>query len=74
MNNIKAYLDRDALAGIAGGIAAALFQWLVTETQIRKALAIEAAREVGVHKEMSRGPPRSSGACSPPAFTEPSLG
>lgn len=52
MNNIKAYLGRGALAGIAGGIAAALFQWLVTETQIRKALAIEAAREVGAHKEL----------------------
>ena len=52
MNNIKAYLGRGALAGIAGGIAAALFQWLVTESQIRKALAIEAARQVGVHKEM----------------------
>ena len=56
MNNIKAFLGRGALAGIAGGIAAALFQWMVTETQIRKALVLEAARESGVHEEMfSRG-------------------
>lgn len=56
MNNIKAFLGRGALAGIAGGIAAALFQWLVTETQIRKALVLEAAHESGVHEEMfSRG-------------------
>jgi predicted cobalt transporter CbtA len=49
---MKAYLGRGALAGIAGGFAAALFQWLVTENQIRKALAIEAAREVAAHDEM----------------------
>lgn len=56
MRNIKAFLGRGALAGIAGGIAAALFQWSVTERQIRKALAIEAAHESGVHEEMfSRG-------------------
>lgn len=56
MNNIKAFLGRGALAGIAGGVAAAVFQWSVTERQIRKALAIEAARETGAHEEMfSRG-------------------
>ncbi len=52
MNSIKAYLGRGALAGMAGGSSAALFQWLVTESQIRKALALEAAHEVGVHQEM----------------------
>ena len=56
MHNIKAFLGRGALAGIAGGVAAALFHWLVTERQIRQALAIEAARESGSHEEMfSRG-------------------
>lgn len=56
MHNIKAFLGRGALAGIAGGVAAALFQWLVTEREIRQALAIEAARESGAHEEMfSRG-------------------
>lgn len=56
MHNIKAFLGRGALAGIAGGVAAALFQWSVTERQIRQALAIEAARESGAHEEMfSRG-------------------
>lgn len=56
MRNIKAFLGRGALAGIAGGIAAALFHLLVTERQIRQALAIEAARESGAHEEMfSRG-------------------
>lgn len=53
MNNIKAFLGRGTLAGVIGGVAAALFQWLVTEGQIRKALAIEAARAAGqVHDEM----------------------
>lgn len=56
MHNIKAFLGRGALAGIAGGIAAALFHLLVTERQIRQALAIEATRESGAHEEMfSRG-------------------
>lgn len=56
MHNIKAFLGRGALAGIAGGVVAALFQWSVTERQIRQALAIEAAREFGAHEEMfSRG-------------------
>lgn len=56
MRNIKAFLGRGALAGIAGGVAAALFHLLVTEREIRQALAIEAARESGAHEEMfSRG-------------------
>ncbi len=56
MNDIKAFLGRGALAGLAGGVAAALFQWLVTEDQIRAALRIEAAHQTGDHQEMfSRG-------------------
>lgn len=56
MHNIKTFLGRGALAGVAGGFAAAVFQWSVTERQIRQALAIEAAHESGVHEEMfSRG-------------------
>ena len=43
MNNIKSLVGKGALAGLAGGVAAALFQWIVTEDQIRAALAIEAA-------------------------------
>ena len=43
MNNIKSFIGKGALAGLAGGTAAALFQWIVTEDQIRAALAIEAA-------------------------------
>ena len=52
MNNMKAFLGRGALAGVAGGAVAAVFQWTVTDTQIRKALELEAAHETGVHKEM----------------------
>ena len=52
MNNMKAFLGRGALAGLAGGAVAAVFQFTVTEQQIRKALELEAARETGVHEEM----------------------
>ena len=52
MNNMKAFLGRGALAGVAGGAVAAVFQWTVTDTQIRKALELEAAHETGAHKEM----------------------
>ena len=45
MNNMKAFLGRGALAGLAGGAVAAVFQWTVTEHQIRKALELEAAHE-----------------------------
>lgn len=56
MHNIRAFLGRGALAGIAGGVVAALYQLSVTERQIRQALAIEAAHESGGHEEMfSRG-------------------
>ncbi len=43
MTDIKAFLWRGALAGMLGGVMAALFQWAVTEDQIRVALAIEEA-------------------------------
>lgn len=53
MNHIKSFLWRGALAGLTGGVTAALFQWIVTEDQIRKALAIEDATTAGeVHEEM----------------------
>ena len=56
MNTMKACLGRGALAGLAGGAAAAVFQWTVTEHQIRTALVLEATHETGAHKEMfSRG-------------------
>ena len=56
MTDIKAFLGRGALAGAFGGVAAAIFQLLVTERQIRKALALEAARGTAAHEEMfSRG-------------------
>ena len=43
MTDIKAFLWRGALGGLIGGLLAALFQWAVTEDQIRVALAIEEA-------------------------------
>lgn len=49
---MKAFLGRGALAGIAGGMAAALFQWLVTEDQIRIALEIEAGNSTEHADEM----------------------
>ena len=52
MNNMKAFLGRGALAGLAGGAVAAVFQWTVTEHQIRKALELEAAHATGAHEEM----------------------
>ena len=52
MNNMKAFLGRGALAGLAGGAVAAVFQWTVTEHQIRTALELEAAHETGAHEEM----------------------
>src|SRR4051812_24907846 len=56
MNSIKAFLGRGALAGIAGGVTAALYQWIVTEHQIRIALEVEATRSTGHGDEMfSRG-------------------
>ena len=63
MNNMKAFLGRGALAGLAGGAAAAVFQWTVTNTQIRRALELEAAHENGAHDEMfSRGTQELGGA------------
>lgn len=47
MNGIKAFLWRGAAAGALGGLAAALFQALVTARQIDIALEIEAANETG---------------------------
>jgi hypothetical protein len=46
MNDIKAFFWRGAAAGAIAGLAAALFQWIVVERQIDKALAIEAANAV----------------------------
>jgi hypothetical protein len=43
MTDIKAFLWRGALGGLVGGLLAALFQWVVTEDQIRVAIAIEEA-------------------------------
>jgi hypothetical protein len=43
MTDMKAFLWRGALGGLVGGLLAALFQWVVTEDQIRVALAIEQA-------------------------------
>jgi hypothetical protein len=47
MDNIKAFLWRGATAGAIAGVLAAIFQWLVTEREIRAALAIEAAANPG---------------------------
>lgn len=44
-----ALLKRGAAAGAAGGLSAALMQWLVTEPVIRRALAIEDARAAMHH-------------------------
>lgn len=56
MNSMKDSLGRGALAGIAGGVSAALFQWIITEDQIRAALEIEAANSTGHSEEtFSRG-------------------
>lgn len=52
MNSMKAFIGRGALAGAAGGIAAAIFQWIVTEDQIRVALEIEAANSTDGGEEM----------------------
>lgn len=41
LDSVKGFIWRGALAGLAGGVAAALFLWLVTERQIRAALALE---------------------------------
>ena len=67
MNDIKAFLWRGALAGAIGGVATALFQWIVIERQIDKALAIEAANAGpgGGDEMFTRGPSRSPAACSP---------
>ena len=43
LESVKGFIWRGALGGLAGGAAAALFLWLVTESQIRKALAVEEA-------------------------------
>lgn len=43
MRDVKAFLWRGAVAGAVAGVATALFQWIVIERQIDKALAIEAA-------------------------------
>lgn len=56
MNDIRVFLRFGALAGLAGGGAAALFQLLVTEGQIERALALEAAKATEPVDEMfSRG-------------------
>lgn len=54
MNDIKAFLWRGALAGAAAGMLTAIFQWTVTEREIRAALAIEAARDPGGQEMFSR--------------------
>ncbi len=54
MNNIRAFLWRGALAGACAGVAAAVFQWLVTEREIRAALALEAAANPGGEEMFSR--------------------
>lgn len=56
MNNIRAFIGRGALAGLVGGLSTAVFQFFVTEDQIRAALAIETATAVEPAEEMfSRG-------------------
>ncbi len=47
---MKAFVGRGALAGLVGGALGALFLWLVTEKQIRAAIALEPA--VTGHDEM----------------------
>jgi hypothetical protein len=54
MDNIKAFLWRGAAAGAAAGVVAAIFHWLVTEREIRAALAIEAAANPGGDEMFSR--------------------
>lgn len=52
MTHIKGFLWRGALAGLVAGVFGAIFQWTVTESQIRKALAGEAAAAGHSHDEM----------------------
>lgn len=54
MDNIKAFLWRGAAAGAVAGAFAAVFQWAVTEREIRAALAIEAAANPGRDEMFSR--------------------
>jgi predicted cobalt transporter CbtA len=54
MTDIKAFLWRGALAGAVGGLLAALYQWSITEDQIRQALAIEEARSARNDELFSR--------------------
>lgn len=56
MDNARTFLTRGAIAGAAGGAAAAIFQWLVTERPIRWALRIEEAASTSTEEPMfSRG-------------------
>lgn len=41
MKSMKAFVGRGALAGLVGGALGAVFLWLVTEKQIRAAIALE---------------------------------
>ncbi|MFP5488593.1 MAG: CbtA family protein, partial [Acidimicrobiia bacterium] len=54
MDDIKAFLWRGAAAGAVAGALAAIFQWAVTEREIRAALAIEAAANPGGDEMFSR--------------------
>jgi Probable cobalt transporter subunit (CbtA) len=49
IRSIRPFLVAGALGGLCAGLAAAIFQWLVTEHEIRAALRIEAA---DAHEEM----------------------
>lgn len=63
MNNIRGFIWRGAVAGLVAGAAAALFQVLVTERQIKAALVLEAARATEPADEMfSRGTQIVAGA------------
>jgi hypothetical protein len=44
MNDIKAFLWRGAAAGAIAGLVTALYQWIIVERQIDKAISIEASR------------------------------
>jgi hypothetical protein len=49
VRTIRSFLVAGAVGGLCGGCAAAVFQWLVTEHEIRAALKLEAA---DTHEEM----------------------
>jgi hypothetical protein len=52
VRSIRPFLVAGALGGVCGGVAAATFQWLVTESEIRAALEIEHARSPGDHDHL----------------------